>query len=136
MINIETYRQLLYKHFSSGLNKEETALLQKGLQLFVELREENNRLQEVNKQLESLYPEPSPTFVNKVMKLMPSWYQPRVGNLILMQIEQLFSRVAMTLGVLLIIGCFIVFAKEDPITTDVLVGIETLTPEEAISFLE
>ena len=132
---ITFYRALLYQYFSEGLTEKEESILAEGCRFFPELIVEKTELQALAAMIRKTRPHPSERFVQQVLERLPKQHKDQAEN-ILLYIERLFTRVAWALGIAFFLALAFTLVREGSITTDTLVGIETLTPEEVISFLQ
>jgi ferric-dicitrate binding protein FerR (iron transport regulator) len=115
------YVDLLYRAQDAPLSPEEERELSQALEQSAELRATQERLLKLRKALSDLQPAPDPAFTGKVMARMEE------GALL----QPWLRRVAAACFLLIAAAFVSLYLSEGSLSTDTLIGVEELQPEDA-----
>ena len=125
----ETIEELLLRSFEQKLSAEERGRLDAALAGSEELRREQQQLEKVRHWLGSLQATPKNGFVDGVMKELNT--SPVEATLL-----SILPRAAAACLIVLLLTLIGIYMAEGSLSTDAIIGVNNLAPEDAYSYLE
>ncbi|MCB0561485.1 MAG: hypothetical protein H6573_09415 [Lewinellaceae bacterium] len=125
----ETIEELLLRSFEQQLSAEERGRLDAALAGSEELRREQQQLEKVRHWLGSLQATPKNGFVDGVMKELNT--SPVEATLL-----SILPRAAAACLIVLLLTLIGIYMAEGSLSTDAIIGVNNLAPEDAYSYLE
>lgn len=129
-MNTNNHIDLLIHSLDNDLDDFQQQKLAKALAASADLRMEKKRLLKIRETVSQLTVEASPLFVDKVMLTLHQTTEKVEAKII-----ALFPRVAAASIAFFILAFMMLHLMDTSFTTDLLVGVEDLTPEDAYSLL-
>ncbi len=134
MDNYEKYINLLIRSLDQQLPEQEQKQLEEALKRFPELAKEKEELLIMRSTIKEKYPERDYLFINSVMDAVAP-PEKVTGPAFSSLLARLFPQVALA-SVLLILGAVLsIYIMEGQLSTEILLGVKNLTPEEVIAVL-
>ena len=130
----EKIQELMIYALDNELTTHEQSILQEGMIQFPSLSDELDSLKEIRQLLGKQKLAPSPTFVNQLMGHLD---QAKVLTIASFETTMLhlFPKIAAACVILLLVTLLNTYIGEGSISTETLVGIIDLSPDEAFSVL-
>ena len=125
----ETIEELLLRSFEQKLSAEERGRLDAALAGSEALRREQQQLEKVRHLLGSLQAAPKTGFVDGVMKEINT--SPVEATLL-----SILPRAAAACLIVLLLTLIGIYMAEGSLSTDAIIGVNNLAPEDAYSYLE
>ena len=125
----ETIEELLLRSFEQQLSAEERGRLDAALAGSEELRREQQQLEKVRHWLGSLQATPKNGFVDGVMKELNT--SPVEATLL-----SILPRAAAACLIILLLALAGIYLAEGSLSTDAIIGVANLAPEDAYTYLE
>ena len=125
----EAIEELLLRSLDEPLSAKEHSQLEAALKDSAELRREKEQLEKNRRLLSSLKPVPNSTFVNGVMARLNT--SPVEATLLSM-----LPRAAAACLIILLITLIGIYMAEGSLSTDAIIGVNNLAPEDAYTYLE
>lgn len=125
-------QELMLRSLDFPLTPEESKKLEEGLLQFPELVVERDELMNIREALSGLKLEASPSFQKQVMAQLPSAKEVTLT----IAISRWLPRVAAACLVAIALAALSVYLTEGSLTTEAIMGIQDLAPEDAYTYLE
>ena len=125
-------QELMLRSLDFPLNPEEKKKLEVGLKQFPEIQDERDELLKIRTWLGELQAAPNPNFSQEVMKQLPKLKAIEAPILF----ARWLPRVAAACILAVVLTALGVYLSEGTFTTDAIIGIQDLAPEDAYTFLE
>ena len=125
---MKEYRDLLYRSLDGKLSSGEEKRLKAALDEHPSIRRERDELLKLRSALKELRLDKDPDFVERIMSKTAGKNAP---NGLPTRIARLFPRVAAACVIALIVTFLLIFWSDGPLSTDVIIGVENLQPEDA-----
>jgi hypothetical protein len=127
--------ELLIFSLDNPLSEEEAARLEEALKNSEELRNKRKEFEKMRNQLSELGVSADPIFVDQVMEKVEEYYVQRKTNFSGIMIS-IFPR-AVAACILVLLAVMIGLAiTEGSLSPDIIVGMESMSPEEAYAIIE
>ncbi|MCB0580469.1 MAG: hypothetical protein KDD10_14315 [Phaeodactylibacter sp.] len=125
----ETIQELLLRSFEQELSDEEQSRLDAALTGSEELRREQQQLEKVRHLLGSLQIAPDNSFVDSVIEQLNT--SPVEATLL-----SILPRAVAACLIVLLLTLIGIYLAEGSLSTDAIIGVNNLVPEDAYSYLE
>lgn len=123
---------LMYRSFDEQLNAEEQHRLQRALAISPELQLEFEEIKAMRAVLGDLSVTASETFTDDLMNAIQELEQPGL----IVSLRSLFPKVAAACMLLFLCTTVSIYIAEGSLSTDTILGISDLNPEDAYSLLD